>query len=699
MPREKTTKNVQVAAKRATRDMGERAKNRLAPYTPPWIAAGVLPPVAGFATHELWGDSAMSAGLACAGLGLSGVALTAVTWTVAGGSTKFRRVRRAQAVASVAAGMGWLTIATAMGPFTRPVLDLWLLGGGLFAGSWNLRQLLGVAPAGDDQEQSEASGWGKLAETIGLEKFQLSRVKGTDRGVVTAEIAVPASKTADDAQAAAPRLAAAAQVPPSGVTITKDPDNAGKAHLKVRVADMLKDGVPFTPPRAYGLPPTEPIPAGLYADAEPVRLDPFSQPILQHMLVMGVTGAGKSEFARTVLTHLMTRSQCSIILVDVAKGRQSVGHIADGIDYLVDNKRDAKRLLKALPRAIKARGDVLGDEGLDQWTPDSSLNALVVWMEEAADLADFNELDQIARAARSVGIWLVISLQRATWTNMSTDVRANLQGTACFGVDQASDAGFALPDRVVEAGAVPDWANRRPGYAYGVGMGLPESHWTTEWRAALTDRAELARIVAESAPFRDPLDEVTAAALGTAYEQRTHRGTNRTNTTAPAVQPAAPAAPPEPSMPDPRDTYDHQDVDVDLEPDEDPEADREALAEAWEETMSDLPPDPEPDAPYAHLRLEDDTPDPDPETPLDFGDQAERPDPEEARHILYSQIDGWLQQGQLEFEPADLIPAAVAAGRKRPWLQGQLKRMVEDGVLEKSGHGEYTILASPLQPA
>src|SRR5690349_24154662 len=57
----------------------------------------------------------LEAGLVSAGLGIGGVVLSAVTWHVAGGNNKFRRFRRAQATASVAAGMGWLTCATAAG--------------------------------------------------------------------------------------------------------------------------------------------------------------------------------------------------------------------------------------------------------------------------------------------------------------------------------------------------------------------------------------------------------------------------------------------------------------------------------------------------------------------------------------------------------------------------------------------------------
>lgn len=670
------------------------------PYASPWIGAATLPPLAGFATNSMWGDAPLSAGLASAAVAVGGVVLSSVTWQVAGGTNKFRRYRRAQATASVAAGMGWLTCATAAGPFGSPMLDAWLIGGGLFAASWNLRQIM--RNAHDETEEPEkAGGLAALAAAIGWEKVKVKNPKGSGKGTVSAEVQVEPGATIEAVQGTAGRVAAGLQLPPSGVTIVPDPEDGSRGTVSLRVADLLKDGVEFAMPAALGMLPTAPIPVGRYADGEIWAIDPFSAAILQHLLVMGVTGAGKSEFARTILTHLMCRSRMSIFLVDCAKGRQTVGHIADGLDWFVTEAREAKRLLKALPGAIKARGDRLADEGLDQWTPESSLSAVCLWLEEAADLADFDQLVEIARKARSVGIWLVVSLQRATWTNMSVDVRTNLQATACFGVDDPGDAGFCLPDRVTAAGAVPAWGSDRPGYGFSTGMGIPQDRWTTEVRSALTDRDTLARLVQAAAAVRDPLDEVTAAALGQAYAQRSHKGTNRTTPgVAAPVQPPA-RLPAQPSAPAPI-GYDDQvlDDDEDLVDDADDIEETAAMEiqDAYQEVMGAIPGDPEPDADYAGLRLEDDVPEADPDSDMAFEAPAQV-STEEARHILYTELDGWVAVGRLEFEPSDLAPACVKAGRKRGWLQGELKRLTEAGVLRRDGHGEYTIVHSPLVPA
>lgn len=720
--------------KSAVKAVGSYVLAKSLPYTPPWIAAATLPPAAGAAVNLMWGGEALSAGLASAGIALGGAALSAVTWKTSGANTKFRKFRRAQATATVAAGMGWLTCAVSAGPFGRPMLDLWLMGGALFAASWNARQIMAAGQAVDAEETNEGT-LSKLVSAIGWEKVAVKDAKGTGKGTVKAEIEVAPGGTISAVQSTAATVAAALQVPPSGVIVTPDPENAARGMISMRVADLLKDGVAFLMPDAFGLMPTHPIPVGMYADGELWLLDPFSPSVLQHLLVMGVTGAGKSEFARTVFAHLATRAKLSLHVIDLAKGRQTVGHIADGIDWLIQDPKEAKRYVKSLPAAIKARGDVLAAEGLDAWSPKSSLNAVVCWIEEAADVADFEELEEIARKARSVGIWLIISLQRATWGNVSTDIRANLQAAACFGVDKPGDASFCLPDSVTDAGAIPAWGSARPGYGFATGMGIPQERWTMEARSSLTDRDVLAALVAAAAPYRDPLDAATAGALGQTYAQRAHKGTNKTTpgvaesaaaamdalraaiaaappgaVALPSALAAAPPAPapvppaPRPAPPtlaaipapaSPRSAHDSEDTD-DMTAAE--QAAEIEIQDAYEEVMGAIPADPEPDADYAGLRLDDDVIEPDADSDMEF-EQAERMSTDEARHTLYAELDNWVTTGRLEFAPADLIPVTVATGRKRPWLQGELKRLTEAGLIQRDGHGSYTILHSPLQPA
>ncbi|MFC3238241.1 hypothetical protein ACFOL3_34530, partial [Streptomyces nitrosporeus] len=175
-----------------------------------------------------------------------------------------------------------------------------------------------------------------------------------------------------------------------------------------------------------------------------------------------------------------------------------------------------------------------------------------------------------------------------------------------------------------------------------------------------------------------------------AYAQRAHKGTNRLT---PGI--TAQAAPVLAAVPAPAAPYD-TDEDEFMSAAE--QAAEIEIQDAYDDVMGMIPADPEPDADYAALRLEDDVPDTDDDTGMEF-EQSGRMGTEEARHTLYAELDGWVRQGRLEFEPADLIPATVATGRQRPWMQGELRRLVDAGLIQRDGHGSYTILHSPLQPA
>src|SRR5690606_36220583 len=116
---------------------------------------------------------------------------------------------------------------------------------------------------------------------------------------------------------------------------------------------------------------------------------------------------------------------------------------------------------------------------------------------------------------------------------------------------------------------------------------------------------------------------------GQAYAQRSHRGTNRTTPGVAAAAPAASVAAPAalsaiPGQPPVRSAYVLED-DTDMSEIE--EAAAMELQEARDEILGAIPGDPEPDADYAHLRLEDDVPDVDADSELTFED-GERPSTE-----------------------------------------------------------------------
>lgn len=174
--------------------------------------------------------------------------------------------------------------------------------------------------------------------------------------------------------------------------------------------------------------------------------------------------------------------------------------------------------IEAIKRAIPIRTDYLTSKGLDHWVRGCGINFVIFHLEEAARFAKVDELIELVEAARSAGISIVISLQRATNDRLKTSARYNLGGNMCFGVKMKRDASFGLSEYAIEAGASPHmWQDKKPGYHYLEVTGLDA---TMAGHPLLTDWIDIKRLedeVDNGSDIRSPLDDVTANALGMAY--------------------------------------------------------------------------------------------------------------------------------------------------------------------------------------
>jgi len=119
--------------------------------------------------------------------------------------------------------------------------------------------------------------------------------------------------------------------------------------------------------------------------------------------------------------------------------------------------------------------------------------------------------------------------------------------------------------------------------------------------------------------------------------------------------------------------------------------DLDALADELDEeeidTLAPLPAAHEPE-----LDVDADTvlPDDDPDMELPQG----RPTPAEARQMLVEMVEQLAAAGRTTITVRDLPDPEQAFGRGRPWLSGQLGRLVQDGVLTEAGvDGKATVYA------
>lgn len=240
----------------------------------------------------------------------------------------------------------------------------------------------------------------------------------------------------------------------------------------------------------------------------------------QHFLTMGMPGTGKSKAWQAIYGTVLNRREVSVIYGDPAKGMQTGGPLAAGLEWFATTEEECLQQIEAIKNAIPARTDYLTSRGLDHWQRGCGINFVIFHLEEAARFAQVDELVQLVEAARSAGISIVISLQRATNDRLKTSARYNLGGNMCFGVKMKRDAAFGLSEYAIESGATPHlWQDRYPGRhfleAAGLDARMAGHPLVTDW----IDTKRLEQEVDNGASIRTPLDDVTADALGLAYMQ------------------------------------------------------------------------------------------------------------------------------------------------------------------------------------
>lgn len=621
--------------------------SRIAPYTPPWMMTGGLFATAALA-HNQWGTDPTALPWAAAGLAVGGVVLTGVSWLAA--STR-STITRAHATLTTALAAGWLTATTITGPMAHPLVDAYLIGGAAAALSWNIRKLL-------RNTGSEGGGEGGLFEKVGLAKTKIRGEIAVHPNKVVAPLQLPPGElTTDDVQARRTHLAGAMDLPANAVRVQRNPDSEARPDLVIVPQDMLKKPSSWPGPSAPGASIAEPIVVGVYEDGEPAQFwlpgDKAAARNLAHLGITGISGAGKSVGAKNALAEILTRTDVVVWAADPAKGTQTLGPVLPGLDWVELTPEGARRMAGVLPGVIRARADELGKRGHDEWVPGCGIPLLVAWFEEAAELARDNKtFVDIAQKARSAGVVLVLSIQRMSYNNISTDARAQLGNIWCFGVKDIDDAAFVLSDELIEAGANPAaWKANKPGYAYLEAPGIDEDRKVTPMRTYSVTNEQIEQVVTAFAPYRAQLDPLTTAAAGEAYATR-HRNAGTVSPITPTT--AGPRAWDEGELSD--------------------EDDRNPIP---------LPPDPEPD-----LDGDEDTEFDDNEPTVDLPQR--KPSSAEAQRLFQQALDQLRAAGHTEIGPRDIPESFTTAVRSRSWVSRQMDQLAVGGdLIETDVEGVY----------
>ncbi|MFG2668841.1 hypothetical protein ACGFY6_31965 [Streptomyces sp. NPDC048387] len=667
--------------------------------------------------HVLLATTPASLALAALGLAGTGAALAKFINHMDHKAKREKDVRYLHQVNAVATTAG-VTLGTVVGLESGATMGTWMLAGSGLCIANHLWSALYKKGAGEKADGK----WAKLESEIGLAKHELQEAKSNGKGTVVAKIEAKDGATADEFARRIPAMTSALKLGQGRITHTVDDDDASLITMRVQVADLLKEGFAWPGPSAFGAGFGDlPISLGRYEDGETLKLnlpgilnDP--QEVkggenVEHCVAQGVNGAGKTVGNSIIVTEAATRTEVSIIVINCSKFMQDYGHVRHAADMVITNEKDARRFFKQMHTVIKARGEYLAAKGLAKWRPGCGLNFLLIIGEEAADFADGEAYGKVLRTLRSTGGWFLSSIQRATHDQMDTTARSNHPAGMAYGLSDGAEAQYVLPPEAIDAGAFPGWANRKPGYLYAAGMGIPEDRWAVTARTYNADRPTLAAAVTAGMNVRTPMDATTAEAFGALW-------TNRTFYTTPLLegdadgsgafpqQQAAPAAPAAPAG-DPASEYD---ADDEYEEDEDVEIDPDLLAKETEDLDEELrkilEADPEPGA-YDHLSVETEIEAPADDAPVfqlpgAVADE-EKLSPEDTKAAIFARLDSWVREGKDNFEPKELNDLWMRVNKKgaRDWWNRLKKQLLDDGVIAKDeseeGYGSYDLIRSPLE--
>ncbi|MBB2741920.1 UNVERIFIED_ORG: hypothetical protein FHR35_009073 [Microbispora rosea subsp. rosea] len=502
----------------ATMDrLAASAVSKVGVLVPPWAILGAEA-AAGAISHAMWGQ-APAVTWAAVGCTLGSTVLTALTWAI---THQRRLIGRIHATATTAAASAWFTTATITGLGTPVVNGALFFGGATLALSWNIRTV--IRNTGGDGESDGADALGSLfaraREQAGLKGAKVRATEVTDHKVKGQMQLPPGEKTADDAIKATDRIESGMQLPPGSVIVARDDDRADRAHITVSDPRAIRQPIAWPGPSHPGTSIDKPLRIGLYQDGD----DVLYRFVGHHLQIMGRTGSGKSiGGAWNIIGEIITRKDAAVFSIDISKDDQTMGPLREGLHRFETGKAGAVELIRAMHEAIPQRTKWLADHGYSDWEPGCGLTYWYLHIEEIAKLVnelsaeDEERLGEILKEMRSAGGSVILSLQRADYTQIPTLFRSQM-AKMCFGLSDPDDVKYGVSARQRKADVVPhEWEDHYPGMAYLDARSIRATHYamplrTYTWgRNSSEARAAMAAHAAAYPARSKQVDDFTAA--------------------------------------------------------------------------------------------------------------------------------------------------------------------------------------------
>lgn len=399
---------------------------------------------------------------------------------------------------------GWLTAATAIGPATAPMPAVAVMLTVITGIPWWLSHRRRSKVRVDRLLES----WPEIARAVGLAGSQVMSVL-VDVWGWRARIRLARGQTINDVVGRLPAIESGLGTFRGAVRVYPTPDDlASRCELRVLDIDPHADAIPWPGPSTTTI--AEPIDLGPFEDAAPCQV----RFLRRHVLFGGTTGAGKSGGLSVLIGNLAACDDVVIWGIDLKKGME-LGPWAPCIDRLATTPDEARRLLKDAVTVLEARAALLAEQGQRVWEPSPAMPALVIIIDEYAELADdaldaIKYADSIARRGRAVAVNLVAATQRPTQKAMGHGaVRSQMDVRISFRVRERKDVDLILGQGMLGAGWHAHTLNA-PGKFL---IAAAEHDTPKRARAYLVTDQAVTDTAERFADLRPPLDSISLQAI------------------------------------------------------------------------------------------------------------------------------------------------------------------------------------------
>ena len=346
-----------------------------------------------------------------------------------------RPIERGYATAVIAVTGGWLAAAIAAGPAVKPLPAIAGIATVIFGIPWwaHRRRRARVRAVRTMQA------WPEMAENIGLPRSRIASVV-VDAWGWTARVILRKGTTAAQAIEKLAAIESGLGLRPGSARAIPDARRADRFILRVIETDPHAQPIPWPGPSITSI--AHPLELGLFEDGRPVRV----MILRRNVLVGGMVGAGKSGIINVILAALAACGDVMIWGVDL-KGGMELQPWAQCLARLAVTPREAIELFKDAITELDRRAALMAARGARLWEPSADMPALVIVVDEYAELpAEAQDYaDSLARRGRAVAVNVLAATQRPTQEAMGNNaVRSQMDVRICLRVRERRNVDLIL---------------------------------------------------------------------------------------------------------------------------------------------------------------------------------------------------------------------------------------------------------------